>query len=85
MAKDRKIVHGIVCTVFPQIFYAFASGVPYPLHRELQHGEMYSLLGWQHWVRAVAKTFNAKTATANAGLIAFTEAVRFLSVYIVDS
>jgi len=51
------------------IFYAWASGVSYPLLRTVDEEEMYQLLAWQHWYRSVAD-INAAKAAANAALLA---------------
>ena len=50
------------------IFYAFATGAAYPLHTNFSAAELYALLGWQHYYRAV-KARTAKYATANAALL----------------
>ena len=47
------------------IFYAFASGVPYV---NASRSELYQLLAWQHYYRAVSDV-NAKKATVNAKLL----------------
>ena len=48
------------------IFYAFASAVPYA--GVASRDELYELIAWQHWFRAVADV-NAEKATANAKLL----------------
>ena len=52
-----------------QVFYSFASGAAYPLHRQPSTAEMYMLIAWQHWSRSVSRSFNPKYATVNAGLV----------------
>lgn len=66
--RDDGSLHGSVAVLkhFGQmLLYAFASGVPW---RNTTREQLYRLIAWQHWFRAVASV-HAEKAVANAALL----------------
>ena len=70
VSADAKL-HGtlmLLKSFGQQIFYAFASDLPYEPLRPPTVDELYGLLAWQHWERSVLK-MNGMYAADNAALM----------------